>query len=676
MSAHADEQHSNLHEHPAMPVAGTTHRGDGSWEFVLWAPKCAAVTLHLWGAHTHTGESAAEDYDWRRAHARHDALAERSKYHDPNVDRFIEMHRDEAGYFRVTAADVPKNCLYTYRLKRNADDASDFVERPDPASRLQPEGVHGPSQVVDVERFAWTDQKWKPGAFERSIFYEVHVGTFSPEGTLDGIIKYLPELADLGVTTIELMPLAQCPGMRNWGYDGVYQYAVQGSYGGPRALQRFVDAAHANGLAVALDVVYNHFGPEGNYLSEFGPYFTERYSTPWGGAINFDEASSDPVREFFIGNALFWIEHFHVDVLRLDAIQEIFDFGAIHFLAELQHRVEEAALRLGREVYLVGECDLNDSKLLRAREIGGYGMKAQWNDDFHHSLHTLLTPERTAILGDYGSMGDLATVIEEGWLYSGQYSKFRKRSHGNSARGLSRSRLVVCSQNHDQIGNRARGERISLLVDFEAQKLAAGVNLLSPFTPLLFMGEEEAERTPFLYFTEHGDESLIEAVRTGRREEFGAHGWHDDVADPQELETFAMSTLRHANDSEPHITMRKFYKTLIRFRKENELWMDANWQVGHDENLKLLTMVRLGTEYSIAIICNFGEESIDNAVLEELTGFDFAATQSGWEVALDSASAEWRGPKPDASRGEIDDLDRISVSRKSALVLRRKGVAV
>ena len=332
---------------------------------------------------------------------------------EPHNSR-VRMQPMSCGYHCATVENPDPNSRYFYELR-------DGREFPDPASRFQPQGVHGPSQVVELDSFAWSDQAWQGRDYASSIFYELHVGTYTPEGTFDAIIPHLDELADLGITTIELMPVAQFPGARNWGYDGVYPFAVQNSYGGPRGLQRLVDAAHGRGLAIALDVVYNHLGPEGNYLGLFGPYFTSRYKTPWGEAINFDGPESDAVRQFFIDNALYWIEHFHVDALRLDAVHGIFDFGANHFLAELRAEVRSTAQRLGRQVHVIAESDLNDARLLHSKENGGYGLDAQWNDDFHHSVHTLLTHERAGYYADFGKLSCLTDTLRNGWFYDGQY---------------------------------------------------------------------------------------------------------------------------------------------------------------------------------------------------------------------------------------------------------------
>ena len=351
-------------------------------------------------------------------------------------------------------ANVAPGARYLFRLENGSD-------RPDPASRFQPDGVHGPSQVVNLAEFRWTDSGWKGLELDESVFYELHVGAYTPEGTFETLIPHLKDLRELGVTTIELMPVAQFPGSRNWGYDGVQPFAPQNSYGGPLGLQKLVDAAHGHGLAVALDVVYNHLGPEGNYFSEYGPYFTDKYQTPWGKAINFDGADSDGVRDFFIQNALYWLENYHLDVLRLDAVHGIFDFGASHFLADLQSAVSELETRVPRKLHLVAESDLNDSRVLHGPSQGGYGLHAQWSDDFHHSLHALLTGERAGYYADFGGVDPLATTMRNGWFYAGQHSNFRRRKHGNSPTGLARSNFVVCIQNHDQVGNRARGDRLS-----------------------------------------------------------------------------------------------------------------------------------------------------------------------------------------------------------------------
>ncbi len=538
------------------------------------------------------------------------------------------MHSLDGGYFGVEIPDVAPGERYFFRFE-------DGRERPDPASRFQPAGVHGPSQAIDLDNFKWTDSSWKGLPLEESVFYELHVGTYTPEGTFEALIPHLAGLRDLGITTIELMPVAQFPGGRNWGYDGVQPFAPQNSYGGPRGLQKFVDAAHAHGLAVALDVVYNHIGPEGNYLREFGPYFTDKYRTPWGSAINFDGPDSEPVGRFFIENALQWLEKYHVDVLRLDAVHGIFDFSASHFLAELQTTVDSLEARLQRKFHLVAESDLNDSRLLHARAQGGYGLHAQWSDDFHHSLHSLLTGERAGYYSDFGEVRHLADTMKKGWFYAGQHSNFRRRRHGNDPSGLARSNFVVCIQNHDQIGNRVRGERLSELVDFEALKLAAGATVLAPFVPLLFMGEEYGETAPFQYFTSHGDTELIEAVRKGRQKEFAAFAWKGEIPDPQAEETFSRSRLHHAlKDQESHRTLRALYRELLAIRREYAL-AGTGKVVILENGSAIIMLAGEGAAKRLAVIFEFGKS--DHA-------FDARLPEGTWTRRLDSADSKWKGP--------------------------------
>ncbi|MEQ1354317.1 MAG: malto-oligosyltrehalose trehalohydrolase [Candidatus Acidiferrum sp.] len=540
----------------------------------------------------------------------------------------VPMRRLADGYFEVEIEDFAPGERYFFRFE-------DGRERPDPASRFQPEGVHGPTQAIDLDNFKWTDSSWKGLPLEETVFYEVHVGTYTPEGTFEALIPHLAGLRDLGITTIELMPVAQFPGGRNWGYDGVQPFAPQNSYGGPRGLQKFVDAAHAHGLAVALDVVYNHLGPEGNYLNEFGPYFTDKYRTPWGSAINFDGPDSEPVRRFFIENALQWLEKYHVDVLRLDAVHGIFDFGASHFLAELQTAVDSLEARLHRKLHLVAESDLNDSRILHGPAQGGYGLHAQWSDDFHHSLHSLLTGERAGYYSDFGEVHHLADTMKKGWFYAGQHSNFRRRRHGNDPSGLAGSKFVVCIQNHDQIGNRARGERLSILVDLEALKLAAGVTALAPFVPLLFMGEEYGETAPFQYFTSHGDVELIEAVRKGRQEEFAAFVWEGEIPDPQAEQTFSRSKLDHAlKDQEPHHTLRALYRELLAIRREYALAGTGKVEV-LENGSSILMIAGEGAGKRLAVIFEFGK--IEHA-------FDAQLPTGTWKLRLDSADSKWRGP--------------------------------
>ena len=470
----------------------------------------------------------------------------------------MPLARGEHDYFTGTAA-VGAGARYFVIADQGAP-------RPDPASRSQPDGVHAASEVIDTS-FAWRDHDWRGIPLAEYVIYELHIGTFSEAGTFDGALQHLDELRELGVTAIEVMPVAQFPGARNWGYDGVLPFAVQNSYGGPAGLQRLVDACHARGLAVILDVVYNHLGPEGNYLGEFAPYFTAKYKTPWGPAVNVDDAHSDEVRRFFIDNALEWITDYHIDALRLDAVHGILDTSAKPFLAELSEAVALRALELGRQVFLIAESDLNDVRMITPVAKGGMGMDAQWTDDFHHALHALLTRETSGYYLDYGTVDHLAASLRHGYVFQGQFSHYRVRRHGNTPTDASDEQFVVCLQNHDQIGNRKNGDRMAALVDIERLKLGAAVVLLSPFVPLLFQGEEYGETSPFAYFIDHSDHALIDAVRRGRQEEFAAFAWHGEPPDPADSRTFESARMRRPT-GEPHTLIRSIYQQLLALRHE------------------------------------------------------------------------------------------------------------
>src|SRR5579863_9034945 len=611
-SAQSDIHPTRIGAHPL---------SDGSSEFVLWAPNSKQVSIRL-----------TESND------------------------LVPMRPTGRGYHEALVERCSAGRRYFFRLE-------DGRELPDPTSRFQPEGVHGPSEIADAKAFPWTDQGWKGRALKSSVIYELHVGTYSAEGTFDAVIPRLAELAALGVTTVELMPVAQFPGSRNWGYDGVYPYAPQNSYGGPEALRRLVNAAHKRGLAMVLDVVYNHLGPEGNYLNAFGPYFTDRYQTPWGQAINFDGQHSDEVRRFFIENALYWLDEFHFDALRLDAIHGIFDFSARHFLEELKSFVANLSARLGRSLYLIAESDLNNSRILRNAKHGGYGVDAQWSDDFHHSVHTLLTREDRGYYSDFRGIGPLAATLRDGWFYSGQYSGYRKRRHGNSAAGIAPEKFVVCTQNHDQVGNRVAGERLTALVGFEALKLAAGINILSPFVPMLFMGEEYGESAPFQYFTSHGDKDLVEAVRRGRREEFATFGWKDSVPDPQDEKTFQRSRLDHSlKERAPHQTLYRFYQELIHLR--------ATLKLGRR---KVKAVRELG---EASLLVRYADISLHAAMLFNFAEFPVALSvpelAGNWKVMMTSASITWNGPEAEAaSTLKIEADQELRISPVSFLVLEK-----
>ncbi len=486
------------------------------------------------------------------------------------------------------------------------------VRRPDPASRCQPDGVHGPSQIIDPA-FTWNDTDWLGIALEECIIYELHIGTFTKEGTFVAAIERLDYLKDLGITVIELMPVAQFPGSRNWGYDGVFPFAPQKSYGGCEGMKRFVDACHSRGLAVFLDVVYNHLGPEGNYLHAFGPYFTSRYKTPWGDAINFDGQYCDGVRHFFISNACHWVSEYHLDGLRLDAVHGIYDFSARHILHELNEAVHLLGKSLDRKILVIAESDLNDVRLIKSAESGGYDLDAQWCDDFHHALRTLLTGDRSGYYQDFGELSDLTKSFNEGFVLSGGYSSFRKRCHGSSSAEITPEQLVVFSQNHDQVGNRMRGERLCKHLSMPQLKLAAASVLLSPYVPLIFMGEEYAESAPFPYFVSHGDAELVEQVRQGRVNEFADFNQQGCPPDPQAEETFCSAILnpeqRHHGN---HREIFDFYRDLIRLRKECDpltRLSRAEMRITACEEEQVLVVNRQAGNIQILCLFNYSDQT-------------------------------------------------------------------
>ncbi len=472
----------------------------------------------------------------------------------------MALKKNEAGYHEAVVDRCPEGTRYFFDLGDQ--------ERPDPASRSQPDGVHAASEVISRE-FDWTDRGWKGIPLEEYVIYELHAGTFTPEGTFDAVIDHLDQLKDLGITAVELLPVGQFPGTRNWGYDGVYVCAAQNSYGGPKGLKRLVDACHARGLAIVLDVVYNHLGPEGNYIAQYGAYFTDRYRTPWGNALNFDGPQSDHVRWFFIHSALQWIDEFHFDALRIDAVHAVIDHTAEPFLQDLTTAVRGRAAQLGRRIWSIAESDLNDPRVITPKEDLGLGFDTQWNDDYHHSLHALLTGERAGYYAGFGKASDLARTMKNGYLYTGQHSVYRGRKYGAKPKTTNGAKFVVCAQNHDQVGNRMFGERLSALVASDKLRLAAAAIVLSPFLPMIFMGEEYGEKSPFQYFTSHSDEDLIEAVRKGRREEFEDFAWQGEAPDPHDDETFLRSKLKwELLDRDEHASLRRLYKELLRIRRE------------------------------------------------------------------------------------------------------------
>ncbi len=607
----------------ASPLSlGARWLGDGCCAFRIWAPAAATVEVHLLKP----------------------------------VDRVEELHPLPCGYWESVLEGVGPGARYRIVLDGK-------LERPDPASRYQPDGVHGPSEIIDSS-FAWGDASWRGLPLDQFVLYELHAGAFTFEGTFDSVIPHLPGLAELGVTVLELMPVAQFPGSRNWGYDGAFPFAVQNSYGGYLGLKRLVNACHQAGLGVALDVVYNHLGPEGNYLADFGPYFTDRYRTPWGQAINFDGPGSDDVRRYFIENALYWLAEFHIDALRLDAVHAIFDHSARPFLEELADAVHAFAKESGRACYVVAESDLSDPRLVLPKLRGGLGLDAIWNDEFHHALHALVTGERNGYYRDFGKLAQLAKAYREGFVHSGEYSEFRRRRHGASSVEVPAGKFIVFSQNHDQAGNRMLGERLTELAGFESLKLAAAAVLLSPFLPLLFMGEEYGEQAPFLFFVDHSDPQLIEAVRRGRQQEFASFGWRDQPPDPQDEATFRRSKLNHQlRHQEPHAVLRRFYAELLRLRRENAAL--ANLSKEHMETevfqAERSLMVRRwsGSEAVFFILC-FSDTPVSCAL---------PVPKGRWRKLLDSSEPAWLGPG-----GALPQ--EIEAAGNALLRLTPKGVAL
>lgn len=480
---------------------------------------------------------------------------------------------------------------------------------PDPRSLRQADGVHGASRLYDHSEFEWHDQLWRGSTKTGAVLYELHLGTFSEAGTFDGAIEHLDYLVDLGVTHVELMPVAEFAGKHGWGYDGVALFATHEPYGGPDGLKRFVDACHARGLSVILDVVYNHFGPVGNYANKFGPYLTSRHRTPWGDAVNLDEGGSDEVRRFFCDNAIMWLKDYHCDGLRFDAVHEYMDRSAVNFMEQLSTEVERLSSTLGREYFLIAESDLNDPRVIRPREANGYGMDAQWSDDFHHALISVLyTKERDrGYYKDFGTMGDLHKALKHAYVYDGQYSTYRKRRHGRLAEGLSAHHFVHFDQNHDQVGNRALGERLEQLCGMDAAKVAIGLVLTAPYVPMLFMGEEFAASTPFQYFADHEDEEMRKAVAEGRKKDFAQFGFGDDVPNPEEMETFQRSKLNWKEIGEgKHAEMLAWVKALIRLRRSTVCLNDGSMQhlmVSSDEGRRTLVMVR----DEVRVVANLGD---------------------------------------------------------------------
>lgn len=625
---------------------GSHYTGDSGTTFCVWAPFKKDVEVHV---------VAPEE-------------------------RRIAMEQDEAGYWHAHDSGVFPGAEYFYVLDGRTD-------RPDPASRRQPRGVHGPSEVVrpvDLEVF---DEDYTPPTLTDLIMYEIHVGTFTPEGTLDAAAAKLSYLNDLGVNAVELMPPAHFPGQRNWGYDGAYPFAVHTAYGGPAALTRFVEAAHAYGIAVYLDVVYNHLGPEGSYLSDFGPYFTTYYSTPWGNALNFDGPYSDPVRSFFIENLRQWLEDFHIDGLRLDAVHAMLDTGAVPILSELSKEAERISIRTGRKRTLIAESLQNDSRVITPREHGGYGMDAEWLDDLHHSLHARVTGERAEYYIDFGSCEHIRKAFADAYVLSRTYSHYRKRTFGNSADERSAHQFLVYSQNHDQIGNRPKGDRLASMLDTETLKLLAGAVLLGPYTPMLFMGEEYGETRPFEYFVSHSDPDLIDAVRSGRAMEFAELFDRSEVPDPQSRSAFDRSRIDmdQAHNTERGRYLFATYKEMIRLRhaiaamppdeptvhavmgppQDRPAWftptdIPLRARLSVEAQDDIIAIARSTAEGLVVLLLNFANEDREAHFEREETFF---------RVLFDSSDEVWGGPGMKNGL-HVQPAEPIWLNRASVLVLQ------
>ncbi len=534
------------------------------------------------------------------------------------------MQPIERGWWTAEIEDAGPGTDYFFVV-----DGADPI--PDPRSPYQPNGVNDPSRVVDHSAFRWTDCAWKPSPLSTAIVYELHVGTFTAGGTFKSTIERLDHLVDLGITHVELMPVNEFSGNWGWGYDGVDLFAPYHQYGTPDDLKELVNACHSKGLAVLLDVVYNHLGPVGNYLDRFAPYFTDAYKTPWGPAVNLDHAGSREVRRFFAENALMWLRDYHFDGLRLDAIHALYDRSAIHFLEFLSSEVQALSSELGKDLVLIAESDLNDPRVVTGRDAHGLGMDAQWSDDFHHALHSVLTGERNGYYEDFGLLEHLAKALKQAFVYDGIYSRHRDRLHGRPVNGLSAHRFLGYAQNHDQIGNRAQGERLSHLVSLGRQKIAAALVLTSPFVPMVFQGEEFGASTPFQYFTQHDDPYTSRNVSEGRCSEFAAFGWDPQcVPDPQDPATFERSKLRWDEVShEPHSSLLEWHKKLIALRRSTAALTDGCMNrvaVRFDERARWLVMQRDHVE----VACNLAPNRQSIPVSQ--TPLNVLCSEAGWQL--------------------------------------------
>ena len=603
-----------------IPVGATYHPSASNCQFCVWAPEAESLSVEI---------SAPEEQS-------------------------IPMKKGKWGYWKTEPTALSEGALYKYKLNNEQ-------LLPDPASRYQPEGPHGPSAVVSPD-YDWQASEWRGIEPDSLIIYELHVGTFSEEGTFEGVEKKLDYLLDLGINAIEIMPIAQFPGNRNWGYDGVDPFAVQDSYGGPEAFRRLVDACHQREIAVILDVVYNHMGPEGNYLSQWGPYFTDKYNTPWGQALNFDDAYCDGVRNYFLQNALMWLRDYKVDGLRLDAVHAIKDLSARHFLQDLSKAVYKLSREEGHRHFLIAEVDLNDTRYISPEAQGGYALDSQWIDEFHHAWHSWLTGEKKGYYEDFGEFEHLEKAYKDTYIYNGIYSPHRKKIFGSNADNHPYHQFVVFIQNHDQVGNRMLGERLTDLVSYDALKLAAAAYLLSPYQPMLFMGEEWAEEAPFNYFVSHTDKDLVEAVRQGRKREFAAFHGQGDPPDPQAEETFLASKLNWNFKENPHQkAMWNLYKELIHLRKTH-----PSFQLSTRDSLEVLSwpkqkslgLHKISKNSALLCLLNSGSEA---ATVE------IPQLKEGYRLLLNTDDKKWQGSGQNVPL-QLTGSEKVKVAPFSAYV--------
>ncbi|MCE7068496.1 malto-oligosyltrehalose trehalohydrolase [Dyadobacter sp. CY326] len=605
-----------------MPVPGVRFNESGRASVAVWAPEAEQVKLVL-------------QKDQSR----------------------IPLEKGNLGFWTLQTDALKPGDLYEFTVKEEL--------LPDPATLSQPQGVHGPSCAYNLNQFAWTDNSWANHSLKDYIIYELHTGTFTADGTFASMEEKLDYLVDLGVNAIEIMPVSQFAGPGNWGYDGVFPYCVQDSYGGPKALQQLVNACHEKGLAVILDVVYNHIGPEGNVLSQYGPYFTEKYNTPWGNAINFDDAWCDGVRQYFSENVLMWFRDFHIDALRMDAVHAIKDMSPVHILQEMRMKVDALLAETGKKHFLIVEMDLNDTRFIKPLTEGGYGMDGQWIDEFHHALRVSSGQEKSGYYSDFEPITSLAKSYKDAYVFDGLYSDHRKRKFGVKADGRPGEQFVVFSQNHDHVGNRMLGERTSQLVSFEMQKLLAGAVFVSPYLPMLFMGEEYSEPNPFMYFVSHTDPELAEAVRKGRKREFAAFHLEGEAPDPMSEETFGNSKLQwELVDLGPHQVMLQYYKKLIALRKQESTLHNADREaiaVEADEANETIVVRRWSNKQEVVAILNFAKSDRE---------FTLPEGQNAWRKLIASSDALWNGA------GNVPDSvanNAISVPAESFALFTNSG---